>query len=102
MPGLQALESLLHRKAADLRRGILAFLLEQDDPATLESAQRLLKTSKAPQRAAGLELLVQLQQAAVLVADVDGRRCQRGGDGGQDGGEGGAAFGSGGSHQCGA
>ncbi|QUY44266.1 DUF5724 domain-containing protein [Acaryochloris marina] len=59
----QTLESMLHRKAADLRRGVLSLLLKQEDDAAIESAQRLLNTSKAPQRKAGLELLVQLQQA---------------------------------------
>lgn len=59
----QILESLLYRKAADLRRGVLSLLLKQEDNAAIESAQRLLSTSKAPQRAAGLELLVQLQRA---------------------------------------
>lgn len=59
----QTLESLLHRKAADLRRGVLLLLLKQDDHAALDSAQRLLKATQAPQRAAGLELLDQLQKA---------------------------------------
>ncbi|BDM78854.1 DUF5724 domain-containing protein [Acaryochloris marina] len=61
-PEAQNLESMLYRKAADLRRGVLSLLLKQDDDAAIESAQRLLSQSKAPQRKAGLELLVQLQQ----------------------------------------
>ena len=62
-PEAQTLESMLYRKAADLRRGVLSLLLKQDDDAAIGSAQRLLSQSKAPQRKAGLELLVQLQQA---------------------------------------
>ncbi|MEL6814887.1 MAG: DUF5724 domain-containing protein, partial [Cyanobacteria bacterium J06598_3] len=58
----QAFETLLTRKAADLRRGLISLLLKQPDEATLSSAQRLLNASKAPQRLAGLELLDQLQQ----------------------------------------
>ncbi|ABW29994.1 DUF5724 domain-containing protein [Acaryochloris marina] len=61
-PEAQTLESMLYRKAADLRRGVLSLLLKQEDDAVIESAQRLLSQSKAPQRKAGLELLVQLQQ----------------------------------------
>ena len=61
-PEAQTLESMLYRKAADLRRGVLSLLLKQDDDAAIGSAQRLLNQSKAPQRKAGLELLVQLQQ----------------------------------------
>jgi hypothetical protein len=59
----KTLENLLTRKAADLRRGVLLLLLQQDDDAAMTSAQRLLKTTQAPQRLAGLELLHQLQQA---------------------------------------
>ncbi|WP_299409360.1 DUF4132 domain-containing protein [Acaryochloris sp. IP29b_bin.148] len=61
-PEAQTLESMLYRKAADLRRGVLSLLLKQDNDAAIASAQRLLNQSKASQRKAGLELLVQLQQ----------------------------------------
>ena len=63
------LESFLTRKAADLRRGVLSLLLKQSDADALVSAERLLETTKAPQRLAGLELLEQLQRAG----RVDGR-----------------------------
>ncbi len=51
------LESYLTRKASDLRRGVLALLLKQDDDAALASARRLLESKDANQRLAGLELL---------------------------------------------
>jgi len=56
------LESLLTRKAADLRRGVLSLLLKQSDIDAVNSAQRLLQAKKVPQRLAGLELLEQLQR----------------------------------------
>ncbi|MEO0869485.1 MAG: hypothetical protein AAFY17_13795, partial [Cyanobacteria bacterium J06642_11] len=57
------LESLMTRKAADLRRGVISLLLKQDDADVVASAQRLLAASKQPQRLAGLELLDQLKQS---------------------------------------
>jgi hypothetical protein len=59
----ETLEILLTRKAADLRRGVLSLLLQQEKEAVLTSAQRLLKAKKTEQRLAGLELLRQFQQA---------------------------------------
>jgi hypothetical protein len=56
----QQLETLLTRKAGDLRRGILRLLLNQADQAALDSAQRLLNSAKELQRLAGLELLAQI------------------------------------------
>ena len=60
--GAPQLEALLTRKAADLRRGILALLLKLSDAEAVNSAERLLAAPKAPQRLAGLELLEQLQR----------------------------------------
>jgi len=54
------LETLLTRKAADLRQGLLLVLLNQPDPAALGSADRLLAARHAMQRRAGLELLQQM------------------------------------------
>jgi hypothetical protein len=51
------LEGYLARKAGDLRRGVLALLLNQPDAAALASARRLLAASSAPQRLGGLEML---------------------------------------------
>ncbi|ESA34519.1 heat repeat-containing protein [Leptolyngbya sp. Heron Island J] len=59
----KTMEALMTRKAADLRQGVISLLLKQTDAAVVTSAERLLKTSKLPQRLAGLELLAQLQQA---------------------------------------
>lgn len=56
------LEQLLTRTASDLRRGVLGLLLRQADEAAIASAERLLVAKKAPQRQAGLELLLQLVQ----------------------------------------
>ena len=54
------LEKLLARKAGDLRRGVLAILLNQSDAAALASADRLLNSPERLQRLAGIELLRQL------------------------------------------
>jgi Family of unknown function (DUF5724)/Domain of unknown function (DUF4132) len=59
---LEYLESLLTRKAADLRRGILGLVLQQSDEVAIASANRLLSAGKIEQRLAGLELLFQLAQ----------------------------------------
>jgi hypothetical protein len=56
-------ERLLQRKAADLRHGIVAVLLDQPDDAVLASARRLLGGAAA-QRLAGLELLRRLTEAS--------------------------------------
>jgi hypothetical protein len=57
------LEHLLTRKAADLRRGVLTLLLKQNDAGALASAARLLASSGAESKQAGLELLEQLSAA---------------------------------------
>jgi hypothetical protein len=54
------LESYLTRKAVDLRRGVVALLLSQEDAGVLASADRLLETGQPNRRLAGLELLRQL------------------------------------------
>jgi hypothetical protein len=54
------LETLLTRKASDLRRGVLALLLGQKDAVALASADRLLTSADALQRLAGLEILREL------------------------------------------
>ena len=61
-----AMEGLLDRKTADLRRGALILLAGQADEAALASADRLLAAKSQPQRLAGLELLRQL---------VENKRC---------------------------
>lgn len=50
-------EKLLTRKGSNLRRGVLNLLLSQSNEFTLASAERLLDSSHAAQRSAGLELL---------------------------------------------
>jgi hypothetical protein len=62
----QQLESLLSRKAADLRRGIIQLLLELPDQTVLLSAARLLEFKNEHQRRAGLELLRECLQAQRL------------------------------------
>jgi hypothetical protein len=57
------LERLLSRKSGDLRRGVLAVLLNQSDTSALASAERLLHSSNSLRRLAGLELLRQLAGA---------------------------------------
>jgi hypothetical protein len=58
-----SLESLLHRKAANLRRGVIDLLLNQSPVRALESADRLLADGKALKREAGLELLRRLSES---------------------------------------
>lgn len=65
------LEGLLRRKSADLRRGVIRLLLNQEDPAALESVQRLLG-GPAQQRLAALDILQQMVKRQRSV-DV----CQR-------------------------
>jgi hypothetical protein len=57
------METLLTRKAGDLRRGVLSMLLNQTDRAVLVSAERLLTSSRVQQRLAGLDLLRQMVEA---------------------------------------
>lgn len=57
------LEALLARKAADLRRTVLAMLLNQPDAAVLASADRLIQSRDGLQRVAGLELLREMAVA---------------------------------------
>ncbi|MCI0357954.1 MAG: DUF4132 domain-containing protein [Planctomycetaceae bacterium] len=66
---VQRLESYLARKTGDLRRGVLALLLKQDDAAALASAGRLLAAKDGNQRLAGLELLRLLTDAKRSVAE---------------------------------
>ena len=58
----EGLELLLRRKAEDMRRGVVALLLNRPDARVLESADRLL-AGDAPQRLGGLELLRRLSEA---------------------------------------
>lgn len=64
-----ALEKLLTRKSADLRRGILQLLLKQTDKFALDSAQRLLSAKAALQKQAGLELLKELKSQNRVISD---------------------------------
>ena len=57
----EQLESLLTRKAGDLRRGLLKLLRKQDDPGVLASIDRLLASRNKQQRLAGVELMSSLQ-----------------------------------------
>ncbi len=57
------LESMLTRKAADLRTGILNLVWSLKDDQTIASADRLLTAKDVNQRQAGLELIRQLFQA---------------------------------------
>ena len=51
------IEDLLRRKAADIRHAAMSLLQSQATSPLLASAQRLMSTAAAEQRAAGLELL---------------------------------------------
>jgi hypothetical protein len=57
------LERYLTRKAGDLRRGILAVLLKQDDSTALGSSSRLVSSKDGQQRLAGLEILRHMNDA---------------------------------------
>ena len=59
----EALESLLTRRADDLRRGVLGVLAKQNDDAVLASADRLLASRDEPMRLGGIELLRLLVEA---------------------------------------
>ncbi|NOQ40153.1 MAG: DUF4132 domain-containing protein [Anaerolineales bacterium] len=54
---IEEIESLLTRKAGDLRRGLISILLQQSDRNALASIRRLLETGDHMQRLAGLEIL---------------------------------------------
>ena len=64
------LESLLTRKASDLRRAVVGILLNRGDPAALDSADRLLASKDAQQRLAGLEILRRLSDAGHVPDEV--------------------------------
>jgi hypothetical protein len=74
-------EALLTRKSGDLRREVLNLLLRQADAATLSSAERILGSTNASQRAAGLELLDEMVRAKRSAQDcyamVEAYRSQR-------------------------
>lgn len=57
------LESLLTRKAGDLRRGLLSLLCRQPDEDVLASADRLITSNKVEQRQGGWEMLQMMYQA---------------------------------------
>ncbi len=57
------LESLLHRKASDLRRAVLSILIRRADAQVLESVDRLLAAKTGLERSGGLELLRLLMDA---------------------------------------
>jgi hypothetical protein len=56
------LETLLTRKSADLRRGLLDLLIKQTDDVVLAAADRLTYSHNDQQRLAGLELLRMLHE----------------------------------------
>ncbi len=68
-----AVEALLTRTAAGLRRGALGLLLTQSDSAALASAGRLLDSTQPKARLGGLELLRQLAEANRNVPAVRAR-----------------------------
>jgi hypothetical protein len=55
-------EGLLGQKAADLRKGCITALLQQNNTKIKHSAERLLSAKKAPQRLAGLDMLLQMKK----------------------------------------
>ncbi len=57
------LEELLRRKSHDMRMGVMGLLLTQQDRGALKSTARLCASANPDQRAAGLELLRQMQEA---------------------------------------
>jgi len=59
----ERIESLLARKASDVRRAAITLLLAQSDKAASDSASRLLVAKSPDQQAAGAEILEQLRQA---------------------------------------
>ena len=67
---IEQLESLLTRKAGDLRRGVISLIVNQSDEGVVASAERLLAASKAPLREAGLEILRELKTQERSVESV--------------------------------
>ena len=67
------LEELLTRQPNDLRRGVLALLLNQKDEAVLASADRLLVALHQLQRLGGLELLSQMRESRRAAAECRAR-----------------------------
>ena len=72
----EGLEFLLSRKAGDLRRSVINLLLKQKTALALASAERLVHSSKALQREAGLEMLTGLQGDKSVLPTVQSP-CQR-------------------------
>lgn len=66
----EQLESMLQRKTPELRRAMLALLLEREDSSVLVSARRLIASRNEMQRLGGLELLRQLIKAERSVAQA--------------------------------
>jgi hypothetical protein len=64
------LEAHLSRKGAEVRQAVLTLLRKQKAPAALASADRLLASSKVPQRLAGLELLRALVESKKAVDEA--------------------------------
>lgn len=79
---LERLETMLSRKAGDLRNGVLGLILGCSDTMALASADRLLGARDALQRQAGLELLRQLfeqrRQPEACRARAESYRAARG------------------------
>lgn len=69
----QRFESLLTRKAGDLRSGVIRLLKTLPDADALASADRLLAAGSAAQREAGLELLRELIKAKRSAAEARAR-----------------------------
>jgi HEAT repeat protein len=67
------LERMLTRKSGDVRCAVLGLLRNQEDPAALASADRLLAARDPQQRAGGLELLQQLVEAGRAVPECRAR-----------------------------
>jgi hypothetical protein len=68
---IKYIESLLTRKAGDLRRGMIMILLKQKNIKALLSAERLLDSGDRMQRLAGLEML-----RLMLEDDRNSSTCQ--------------------------
>jgi hypothetical protein len=62
---IRRVEELLGQKAASLRKGCITTLLQQNDTQTIQSAERLLFAKKAPQRLAGLDILLQMKKRGI-------------------------------------
>ena len=66
----EKLEPLLRRKSVELRRGVFDLLLKQKDKDVLASADRLLGSKNAAEKAGGLELCRQLIDKDRMAADA--------------------------------